>query len=213
MRIPIAKDGFPYIFASIFIAAIFLIQGWVLPGIFLILAIIFLIIFFRDPERQVPDDKSIIVSPADGKVIGVDTPETGSGNGKAYRRISIFMSLLNVHVNRAPVTGKITQVTYTKGKFFPAFKETSSLFNEQNTLVISHPSGFIKVTQIAGIIARRIVCTKNEGDTVRRGERIGLIKFGSRVDLYLPPGIEILIKEGDDVKGGVTAIGRIQNVS
>ena len=165
----------------------------------------FIAYFFRDPERLIPADEAAIVSPADGKIVGIaaETDKT--------TRVSIFLSVFNVHINRSPVAGEVESVRYLPGKFKVAFDATASAENEQNVLVIRSGSDKIKFSQIAGILARRIVCWKKPGDSVAKGERIGLIKFGSRVDIFLPENVALSIKLGDKVQGGASVIGRIKH--
>ena len=165
----------------------------------------FMAFFFRDPRRQAPIEPGIVVAPADGRVTLVkrgDAPDDES-------LVSIFLSPLDVHVNRSPIGGEITEITYKRGKFLMATNEQARLLNEQNTLTIRGSGLTVKCTQIAGILARRIVCWKQQGDRVECGERFGMIKFGSRTDLVMPASIEIVVKEGMHVLGGVTIVGRI----
>jgi len=164
--------------------------------------------FFRDPQRQAPSDAALVVSPADGKVTTVK--QTQIGEADSPQIVSIFLSPLDVHINRAPIAGTIMDVTYTKGKFLMATTQNASLVNEQNVLTIQGELITVVCKQIAGILARRIVCWKKPGDKVALGERFGLIKFGSRTDLVLPASVEVLVKEGMRVKGGTSIIGRIR---
>jgi phosphatidylserine decarboxylase len=164
--------------------------------------------FFRDPRRQPPTDSSLVVAPADGKVTRV-RPVEDLGERSATV-VSIFLSPLDVHINRAPIAGRITDVSYTRGKFLMATNENASLVNEQNALTIEGETITVVCKQIAGILARRIVCWKQAGDRVALGERFGLIKFSSRTDVLLPASVEVLIAEGARVKGGTTIIGRIR---
>ena len=172
--------------------------GWGLP--FFLLAG-FCIYFFRDPERAIPEGP-VAVSPADGRVVHL--AELGDG----WKRISIFLNIFDVHVNRVPVAGKVVERVYQQGGYRMAHREIASVENEQNSLTIETEDGPVTVIQIAGLIARRIVCTKDVGDQVRKGERFGLIKFGSRTDLRLGPEWEILVKPGDRVKGGASVLAR-----
>ena len=170
--------------------------------------------FFRDPERHIPQDPKIIVSPADGKIIKVTTVKEDSFLKQKCLRLSIFMNIFSVHVNRSPIAGTIEYYHYNPGKFISAFKEKASLDNEQVSIGIRgevHGKAEVKVLAklIAGLIARRIVVWKHKGDRVTQGERMSLIKFGSRVDLYLPLNMELKIKVGDWVKAGETIIGLI----
>jgi phosphatidylserine decarboxylase len=207
MRIPIAKEGLPFIFIPLALAVISLSAGfpW-LTGILLALTL-FILYFFRDPERHIPMDKEAILSPADGKLIQIRELPAGEALECPSICLSIFMSVLNVHVNRMPSQGKILKKTYNPGKYLPAFREKASLLNEQTSICMDTEGGPLRVTQIAGLIARRIVCKVQEGDIVPRGQRFGLIKFGSRVDLYLPQkNTHIMAHIGDRVRAGETVV-------
>lgn len=185
-------------------AAVFL--SWLaspLWGVPLILPAFFLLWFFRDPERRVPDSPGAVVSPADGKVTDV-SPVTVAG--RQWVRISIFLNVFDVHVNRSPIGGVIQDVRYQKGKFLNAMNETSAELNEQNIVIVQGEGEAVIFKQIAGLLARRIVFTKKVGDRVERGERIGLIKFGSRTDVLLDPSASLQIKVGDRVRGGSSLI-------
>jgi len=177
----------------------------VLAGVLLLLAC-FMAYFFRDPERAAPSERTVIVSPADGRVtlVGKLSPE----DADSPTIVSIFLSPLDVHINRSPISGTILDVTYTKGRFKPATSDTASLVNEQNALTIQGDGVTVVCKQIAGVLARRIVCWKKPGDRLELGERFGLIKFGSRTDLVMPPEVEVLVSTGERVRGGVTVIGR-----
>jgi phosphatidylserine decarboxylase len=168
---------------------------------------LFCLYFFRDPDRTIPDGP-VAVSPADGKVVGI----VGDGQGVECTRISIFLNIFDVHVNRAPIAGRIANVEYTKGQFLVASRELASAQNERNTVTISGTiagdSTSVRFAQIAGLIARRIVFYKKLGDTVAKGERVGLIKFGSRVDIFLGPEWEIKVRPGERVAGGSSIIAR-----
>lgn len=165
----------------------------------------FMAYFFRDPHRDVPTEPGIIVAPADGLVTIV---RLADGGENLESLISIFLSPLDVHINRSPIGGVITNISYKKGKYLMATKEASRLLNEQNTLTIQGDGLTVRCTQIAGILARRIVCWKHEGEGVKCGERFGMIKFSSRTDVLLPPHVEVLVRKGMRVRGGVTIIGR-----
>jgi len=162
---------------------------------------LFVLFFFRDPNRVVPEGEGLVLSPADGRVTEVLRGRDGT-------RVSVFLSVLDCHINRSPIGGTVLEVRHTPGRFHPAWQGRASLENERNHLVIRSASGDYGVTQVAGVLARRIVCTKSTGDVVRRGERIGLIRFGSRTDLRLPPGIDSLVRVGDRVRGGLTIVAR-----
>ncbi len=199
-----AKEGIPFIIVPLLLALIFVyFQTWSLFIVFIALAA-FIAFFFRDPERNVPQEPNVIVSAADGRITRIEETEEG-------KLVSIFLSPLDVHINRAPIGGKITKITYTKGKKIPATSDKASYINERNSLVIENEKLKVTCTQIAGILARRIVCWKNEGDKVEIGERFGLIKFGSRTDILMPPSVEILIQIGDKVRGGETVIARLKD--
>jgi len=173
-------------------------------GLLLFLGL-FTFYFFRDPERLVPDTPGVVVSPADGRVVVVkDEPS----EGRPGKRISIFLAIWNVHVNRAPAAGTIARLDYRPGKFMPAWAESASAENEQNIFVQSTEYGEIVYKQIAGWVARRVVSWKKQGDRVARGERIGLVRFGSRVDLWLPGEAEVLVSVGSHVKGGSSVLAR-----
>jgi phosphatidylserine decarboxylase len=167
----------------------------------LFLLAVFCMYFFRDPDRAVPDG-AVAVSPADGKVVAVRPDSSGA------TRISIFLNVFDVHVNRAPIAGKIAKVEYTKGQFLVASKEGASSQNERNTVSIAGDGTCVAFAQIAGLIARRIVFNKRPGDAVSKGERVGLIKFGSRVDIFLGPEWEITVKNGERVAGGSSIVAR-----
>jgi phosphatidylserine decarboxylase len=172
----------------------------------LIAAAIFLIQFFRDPERSPEGGADTIVSPADGTVLSItEPPEAPPG---ARRRLSIFMSVFNCHVNRAPISGRLDDYAYVSGRKQAAFSEKASVENEQNRITLATPGGSLTFKQIAGALARRIVFYPRVGDEMRRGQRIGMIKFGSRVDLFLPDGADLLVKDGDRVKAGRTPVAR-----
>ena len=190
------------------LAVLFIVLGfWPLGMVFLVLAA-FMAFFFRDPSRQSPTDSKVVVAPADGRVTRV-RPVEDLGDRSATV-VSIFLSPLDVHINRAPIAGKITDVAYTRGKFLMATDQNASLVNEQNALTIEGEQITVICKQIAGILARRIVCWKRVGERVALGERFGLIKFSSRTDVLLPASVEVLVAEGDRVKGGTTIIGRIR---
>ncbi len=164
---------------------------------------LFCLYFFRDPDRTIPDGP-VAVSPADGKVVGI----LGDGAGAECTRISIFLNIFDVHVNRAPIAGQITNVEYTKGQFLVASREIASSQNERNTVTIAGDSSSVRFAQIAGLIARRIVFYKQPGDAVAKGERVGLIKFGSRVDIFLGPEWEIKVQPGERVSGGSSILAQ-----
>jgi phosphatidylserine decarboxylase len=202
----VAHEGLPYIIIPLLLAIIpFVLGYWPLSLVFLALAG-FMAYFFRDPPRTAPSGNGVIVSPADGRVTRI---RALSDDDNSPTVISIFLSPLDVHINRSPIAGAITNVTYTQGKFLMATKEASSLVNEQNALTIRGEDVTVVCKQIAGVLARRIICWKRAGDVVALGERFGLIKFSSRTDLILPPNVQLEVQEGMRVKGGATVIGRV----
>ncbi|OGV99818.1 MAG: phosphatidylserine decarboxylase [Nitrospinae bacterium RIFCSPLOWO2_02_FULL_39_110] len=211
MRISIVSDGFRFIIPLLILSAIVIYFKFLILSIVLSILTIFIISFFRDPERKILEGKGIVVSPADGRVVKIQTVKDDTIYGGDAVCISIFLSIFNVHVNRAPYEGVIKKVVYNHGKFLAAFDDKASLLNEQNSILIESKNGKkILVKQIAGLIARRIVCWVKEGDKVERGLRYGLIRFGSRVDIFLPPDTELKVKVGDKIKGGIDVIGRLR---
>jgi phosphatidylserine decarboxylase len=186
------------------VAAFFL--HWMVVAVILVFLACFVFYFFRDPERTIPSEPGTLVSPADGRSVVVTEEEYAGRPGK---RISVFLAIWNVHVNRSPEAGTITVMDYRPGKFLAAMRARASFENEQNVISLSTAAGEIVFKQIAGLIARRVVCWKKPGDIVQRGERIGLVRFGSRVDMWVPSGTEILVKVGDNVKGGSSVLARL----
>jgi phosphatidylserine decarboxylase len=201
------KDGYFYGLGLLAVAGIlWSLAGWPWAIVPVLLAAFFLW-FFRDPERDIPDEPGLIVSPADGKVTEVARVLTPEGE---RQRVSIFLSVFDVHVNRSPVAGALREVRYRKGEYLNALNPESAVRNEQNLAVVDCDEGYqITFVQIAGLLARRIVFTKRVGDRLRRGERVGLIKFGSRTDLLLPGHAEVLVKVGERVRGGDSIIARV----
>lgn len=206
--IPVAKEGLSFIIplggGSVFLW----MAGFAFLAGFLTLLTLFVIYFFRDPERSVPPNEKEILSPADGTVIEIKIcPEERFLKGETIK-VSIFMSLFDVHVNRIPLTGTIVQQAYSAGKFLRANLDKASFQNEQNALLLETPDQRrLLFIQIAGLIARRIVCRVGPGDRVMRGERFGLIRFGSRLDVYMPPETQVLVRLGQKVLGGKTTLG------
>ncbi|MBT9329425.1 phosphatidylserine decarboxylase family protein [Paracidobacterium acidisoli] len=202
------RDGYFYALALLAVAVLIhiLTGGWVWTALPLLFAAFFLW-FFRDPQRAIPEGEGLVVSPADGKVTEVARIRTPDGE---KIRISIFLNVFNVHVNRAPVAGAIREVRYSKGKFLNAMNPASAIENEQNLAVIASDEGYeISLKQIAGLLARRIVFSKRVGERLERGERLGMMKFGSRTDVVLPGFAEVLVQVGHHVKGGSDLLARI----
>lgn len=195
------REGIPFILIPVVIAAGFGWFGlWPVAVVFAAVAL-FMMYFFRDPQREVPQDADLIVSAADGVVTRIDLTDT-------TKLVSVFLSPMDVHINRSPITGTIKEINYTRGKKMPATKDEASLVNERNALVIEGEGLTVTCTQIAGILARRIVCWPKAGDNLIRGQKFGLIKFSSRTDLLMPATVELMVKVGDRVKGGETVIAR-----
>ena len=184
-------------------------------GTFLLIILLFTAFFFRDPDKIIPINENLILSPADGKVTFVDKeapPKESQIIESNYKKISIFLNVFDIHINRIPVAGKILSINYISGKFFNATLDKSSKFNERNIIVLElKDRSKIIVVQIAGMIARRIVCDINNNQKVNAGDRFGLIKFGSRVDIYIPEHLNILVSEGQRVIGGETIIADLNN--
>jgi len=207
---PIAPEGYPIIA----VALLLVIAGWlihpILFGVFF-LFFLFALYFFRNPVRKIPQEEGVVLAPADGKVIRVGEVEEARFLNQKVKKVSIFMSPLNVHVNRLPVKGTIKKVSYNKGKFFAAFAEKASFDNEQNAIVVENEKGEnILFVQIAGWLARRIVCHAKPGEFWEQGSIFGIIRFGSRVDIYLPLDYQLSVKVGEKVKAGETILAQCQ---
>jgi phosphatidylserine decarboxylase len=199
------KEGYTFSAGPLLLGVAAVIASWKIAGGVLIFLALFVLYFFRDPERQIPGSDGDVVSPADGRVV-VITEE--AFNGWQGTRISIFLAVWNVHVQRAPLAGRIAEIEYRPGRFYAAMRARASEENEQNVFRLETPAGEIVFKQIAGWIARRVVSWKKKGDVVARGERVGMIRFGSRVDLWLPAGAEIRVRTGQNVTGGSTVLAR-----
>ena len=202
----IVKESIPYIVVPLVLATAAAVVGFWYVAAFLIVVALFMAFFFRDPKRVPPSDPDVVVSPADGRVTRVAPMAQGADSSTV---ISIFLSPLDVHINRSPIPGKIVDVLYSPGKFLMATNEKASLVNEQNALTIQGDKITVVCKQIAGILARRVVCWKTKGDNLGLGERFGMIKFSSRTDVLLPANVKVTVQEGERVRGGTTVIGRI----
>ena len=202
----IVRDSIPYILVPVLLALVSLLFGLWYVAIFFLLIAAFMAYFFRDPKRIPPDDPNVVVAPADGRVTQVKPVAAATGSGTL---VSIFLSPLDVHINRSPIAGRVKDISYSHGKFLMATNQKASLLNEQNELVIEGEKITVVCKQIAGILARRIVCWIHKGDDLELGERFGMIKFSSRTDVILPQNVNVTISEGNRVTGGVTIIGRI----
>jgi phosphatidylserine decarboxylase len=199
------KEGYFFGLPLLLLGGVGYLLHWYAPAAVLVLLALFVFSFFRDPNRVIPPEPGAVVSPADGRVVVVTEEENA---GRPGQRVSIFLAIWNVHVNRTPASGTIAKMDYRPGKFLAAMRERASFENEQNVFTLSTESGEMMFKQIAGFIARRVVSWKRAGEQVVRGERIGLVRFGSRVDVWLPKGAEILVKVGENVKGGASVIAR-----
>ncbi len=198
----IAKEGSPFILIPLALAAVVSVFGLWPLGVFFLLVAAFMVYFFRDPERTAPVGDDLVISAADGRVTRIDTTPAG-------KVVSVFLSPVDVHINRSPISGRVIKAEYIPGKKRPATGDDSSLVNERNSLTIEGAKMTVVCTQIAGILARRIVCRAKVGDELKAGERFGLIKFSSRTDLLMPSEVEILVKIGDRVVGGMTVIAKL----
>lgn len=206
------RVGLPYFAPLILAGAIIVAFTWQtdywIPGAVLLAAGLFTLFFFRDPRRHIPTDTDAVVSPADGTVVGVEDFAESPHYPGPCKRVAIFLSVFNVHVNRAPADCTVNEVVYKPGKFVNAMRGDSSELNESNTFRLDGPQGPMTVRQISGAVARRIVSLPSPGDRLAKGERIGMIKFGSRTELYLPPDAQVCVKMKDKVKGGSTIVAR-----
>jgi phosphatidylserine decarboxylase len=204
----IAHEGYPFIIFSLVVTVFVAFLGlcWlIIPFVFITF---FIVWFFRNPERSFQDEGKVLISPADGKVIKIENVEVNGTISGRFKKISIFMNVFNVHVNRAPYSGKIEAINYHEGKFFSANLDKASQDNERNEIMIRTEDGHpVWMVQIAGLIARRIVCWVDVGTNIKKGERCGLIRFGSRVDVYLPEDSIISVQLRDKVKAGQTSLG------
>jgi len=204
----IVKEGLTFVYVTGLVGIMSGLMGFYVFAVLCLLGSLFCAFFFRNPERTPPEDERIFVSPADGKVLRIDDVEMTDPIEGSYKKISVFMNVFNVHVNRIPYPGRVERVIYRAGKFLSANLDKASEDNEKNAVIVETKDGrkFMTV-QIAGLIARRIICWISEGMSVSRGERFGLICFGSRVEVFLPPGASVLVKAGQKVRAGETPLG------
>jgi phosphatidylserine decarboxylase len=207
---PIAKEGYPFICLLGFVTLVFAVLGWGCLTLILLALTLFTAYFFRNPERRVPSDEKAMISPADGKIVFAGVVNEERFLKAEVNKVSIFMSMFNVHVNRVPLAGKVIDLYYNKGKFLNATLDKSSELNEQSGIILETKEGKqILVVQIAGLIARRIVSYPEIGDELQKGLRYGIIRFGSRLDVYFPKEWKIDVAIGDKVTGGETVIGLV----
>ncbi len=207
----IAPEGFPYVTAAAILtfAVYFIGKQWM--ALFPLMLFLYMLLFFRDPERIIPEDRDTFVSPADGKIILIRDTIENVYTGEKVKQISIFMSVFNVHVNRAPCDGRVEKVKHTPGGFRAAYTDEAELSNENIAMLLNTAYGKILVRQVAGLIARRAVCRVSPGDSLKKGQRYGIIKFGSRVDIYLPEDVQVKIVLGQKVKAGETILAAINS--
>ena len=205
---PIARPGYPFIFAGAFVTIIFALLGMKVPALISLVATAGVCGFFRDPDRVTPTTPGAVIAPADGKVIVVQIVEENPYIPGPCLKISIFMTVFNVHVNRIPHEGEVDEIQYHPGKFYSADKDKATISNEQNAVIIKTGKGRIyAVVQVAGFVARRIISTLQRGQAVVQGQRFGMICFGSRLDLYLPPNTEPVVTKGEKTRAGTTILG------
>jgi len=205
---PIVVEGFMFILPLCLVTAVVAWMKYVGLTIIGLAVTGFVINFFRNPERKIPDDSSAVLSPADGRVLQIEEIDMNDILTGTCKKVSIFMNVFNVHVNRIPCSGTVKHIVYEKGKFFNASLDKASELNERNSVLLATDDGKeILTIQIAGVIARRIVCWVKKGTNITRGERFGLIRFGSRLEVFMPVDTEILVKAGDKVRAGETKIG------
>jgi phosphatidylserine decarboxylase len=205
---PIAKEGFPFIILTALITIFLGGMGWKVLAACGGLLTLFIAFFFRNPKRKIPSLQNVLLSPADGRIIHVGECEEDRFLKERALKVSIFMSLFDVHINRAPASGRVLETSYRQGRFLVASRAKSSLLNEQNAIILETEDRFkILLIQIAGFVARRIVCYAKSGDVLRKGEIFGMIRFGSRIDLYLPKDIRPTARVGQHVRGGESIIG------
>jgi len=203
-----AKEGLPFLIPVVLLTIILGLLGWKVWMSLGIFSSLFIAYFFRNPKRKIPDLQNVILSPADGRIVHVGECQEERFLKEKTLKVSIFMSLFDVHLNRTPISGKVIERNYLPGRFLVASLEKSSLLNEQNAMILESEDRFkILLVQIAGFVARRIVCYAKAGDSMRKGEIFGLIRFGSRVDLYLPIVVKSIVRVGQHVKGGESIIG------
>ena len=206
---PVASEGYPFIFAAAFVTVVLGLLGLTALTLIALLTTFAICGFFRDPERCIPDPPDVLVSPADGKIVAAGLVEDSLFYTGPAMKVSIFMSVFNVHVNRVPFNGQVKEIRYFAGKFFSANLDKASLENEHNAVFIEMDNGkALCVVQIAGLIARRIICKIQPGERLSRGQRFGLICFGSRLDVYLPTDIALKVVVGDKVQAGTSVLGQ-----
>jgi phosphatidylserine decarboxylase len=201
--------GWPFVAGALLPATASFAMGWPVPGAMCAVLAAFFLFFFRDPDRQVPSGPGVVVAPADGRVVHAGPPEPNVAPPGAWQQISIFLSPLDVHINRTPIGGRVVRVTYQPGKFLPAYRPSAATENERNEIWIEHDGQTVVCRQVVGILARRIVCRLSPGNVVETGQRFGIMRFGSRTDLFLPSTAVPLARVTEMVKGGETVVARL----
>ncbi len=213
-QVPVAKEGIPFIGLSALATVILALLDLKIPSLLFLLITAFVLYFFRDPDRIIPTKKNLVVSPADGKVISIEKADDPFFENGDTVRVSIFMNIFNCHVNRAPISGEVIDLKYKPGRFLSADKPKAALENERLALFLRDDFGRkLIVVQVAGLIARRIVCFAEKGDRLSRGERFGMIRFGSRLDVYLPKDAHILVNRGEKVFSGQSVIASFSDIN
>jgi phosphatidylserine decarboxylase len=206
----IAKEGLRFILPCGVLAVLFFGVGWWIVALPFVLATLAFSFFFRDPNRTIPQDEGALVAPADGKVIKIDPASSHPLLHSPVTCVSIFLSLFDVHITRSPLSGTVEKIDYSPGQFFPAYKDEASQKNESNSLLLRGEKTDLFIKQIVGVAARRIKCYVRENQKVARGEKIGLMYFGSRVEIYCPPSVRVRVDPGQKVKGGETIIAEVR---
>ena len=204
----IDRAGWPFILGFLVPALILFLFGYVATGLGFMALALFMTFFFRDPERQPPAGDRMVVSPADGKVMAAGTADPASAPPGSWKQVTIFLSPMDVHINRMPIAGRVTRVEYCPGTFLPAYKPESCK-NERTELWIDHDGRQIVVRQVVGVLARRVVCRIRQGEVVQTGQRFGLMKFGSRMDVFLPTSATLFVRGGERVRGGETVLAEL----
>jgi phosphatidylserine decarboxylase len=209
-KMSIRKESIPY---AIVLGILIILAYYFMPVLSIVpfILLLFVLFFFRDPHRDIAFDENTFLSPADGTVMEVTDVFEESFIGGKSKKVSIFLSVFNVHINRSPISGKVTYAGYRPGKYLPAFKSHASELNERNTIGIENSNTKALVHQITGLVARRIVCWNREGDLLKQGEKFGLIKFGSCTEIIVPENTDIKVRKGDVVRGGITIIGVVKH--
>ncbi len=210
-KIPVAREGYLLIIVLALIALLLTLAGMIYSAIFSLAISLFMIYFFRNPEREIPEDERAVVAPADGKVIRIEKVREENYLKAEAHKVSIFMSVFNVHINRIPFSARVLEVGYHPGRFFVASLDKASISNERQSILLeTGENKRLLLNQIAGVVARRIVCHARKGDYFKKGQRFGMVRFGSRVELFLPLETELTVREGDRVKGGQSIVGYLR---